>query len=138
MSHGHGHAAEGASEESIAAGYEVNDAKARPLVFATGAVFALIALAFVLIAGLLFVAGGSPSDASNRLQATAEQLPPEPRLEQNPNIDGDRIVTEAAQQLEGYGWVQQNNGRAHIPIERAEELLLQKGIAPFGSGQTGQ
>lgn len=135
MSHGHGHAAEGASEESIAAGYEVNDAKVRPLVFATVAVFALIALAFVLIAGLLFVTGDTPVDTSNRVNATAEQLPPEPRVEQNPNIDGDRIVGEAAERLETFGWVQQGAGRAHIPIKRAEELLIEKGIAPFGSGQ---
>lgn len=135
MSHGHGHAEEGASPESISAGYEVHDAKARPLVVATVAVFALIALAFVVIAGLLFVTGSQPSDTSNVLQENSAQLPPEPRLEQNPNLDGDRIVSEAAQQLEGYGWVAQRDGLAHIPIERSKELLLEKGIAPFGAGQ---
>lgn len=135
MSHGHGHAAEGASEESIAAGYEVNDAKARPLVIATVGVFALIALAFVLIAGMLFVAGGQPGDTSHLLQENPVQLPPEPRLEGNPNIDGDRIVREAAQQLESYGWVAQRDGRAHIPVERSMELLIERGVAPFGAGQ---
>lgn len=135
MSHGHGHAAEGASEESIAVGYEVGDAKARPLVIATVAVFALIALSFVLIAGMLFVAGGQPFDSANRLEATSVQLPPEPRLEQNPNVDGERIEREAAELLEGYGWVAQRDGRAHIPIERSMELLVERGVAPFGGGQ---
>jgi hypothetical protein len=136
MSHGHGHAAgEGASEESIASGYEVSDARARPLVVATVGVFVLLALAFVLIAGLLFVTGGNPGDSSHALQATSAQLPPEPRLEQNPNVDGDRIVREAVEQLEGYGWVAQRDGRAHIPIERSKELLLERGITPFGTGE---
>ena len=136
MSHGHGHAAgEGADPESIAAGYEVSDARARPLVIATAGVFILLALAFVLIAGLLFVSGGAPGDSSNALQATSVQVPPEPRVEQNPNIDGDRIVLEAARQLEGYGWVAQRDGRAHIPIERSKELLLERGITPFGTGE---
>lgn len=136
MSHGHGHSAgEGASEESIAAGYELKDTNPRPLVIATFGVFALLALSFVLIAGLLFVTGGNPGDSSNLVAATSVQLPPEPRLEQNPNIDGTRLVEEANARLEGYGWVQQRDGRAHIPVERSKELLLERGINPFGTGQ---
>lgn len=133
MSHGHGHAAgEGASKESIAAGYELNDTRARPLIISTIGVFALLALSFALIAGLLFVAGVNPGDTSNTVQVTSVQLPPEPRIEQNPNIDSDRIVSEAAERLESYGWVQQRDERAYIPIERSKELLLEKGVAPFG------
>lgn len=134
MSHGHGHAAgEGASEESVAAGYEVADARQRPLVLATIGVFALIALSFVFIAGMLLVVGGQPGDASNNLADTSVQLPPEPRLEQNPQIDGDRIVSEAVERLEGYGWVQQRDGIAHVPVERSMELLVEQGINPFGT-----
>lgn len=136
MSHGHGHGTgEGASEESIAAGYELKDTNPRPLIFATAGVFALLALSFVLIAGLLFVTGGNPTDTSNLVEETSVQLPPEPRLEQNPNIDGDRIVLESARQLEGYGWVQQRDGRARIPIERSMELLVERGVNPFGTGE---
>lgn len=136
MSHGHGHAAaEGASDESIAAGYELNDTNPRPLVISTVVVFALLAFTFVLVAGMLFVVGQPVGDASHSLQPTSSQLPPEPRLEQNPAADGTRIVTEATERLETYGWVQQQDGIAHIPIERSMELLLEKGATPFGSGQ---
>jgi hypothetical protein len=134
MSHGHGHAAgEGASEQSVAAGYELNDAKARPLVLSTIAVFVLLALSFALVAGLLLVAGANVSDASNLVQATSVQVPPEPRVEQNPNVDGDRIVGEATERLESYGWVQRRDERAFIPIERSKELLLEQGVNPFGT-----
>ena len=133
MSHGHGHAAgEGASKESVAAGYEVADAKRRPLVLAVIGVFVLIALSFVVTAGLLFVASGQVGDSSNALSATSVQLPPAPRLEQNPELDGTRIVSEATERLEGYGWVQQRDGIAHIPIERSIELLVERGVNPFG------
>lgn len=138
MSHGHGsgHAAgEGASEESIAAGYELADSRARPLVIAAIGVFVLLALSFVFIAGLMFLAGGNPGDSGNTLADTSVQLPPEPRLEQNPERDGTRIVAEATERVEGYGWVQQRDGIAHIPIERSMELLLEKGIRPFETGQ---
>jgi hypothetical protein len=139
MSHGYGHAAgEGASEESIAAGYELNDTRARPLIYSTIGVFVLLILSFALIAGLLFVTGANPADTSNLVQATSVQLPPEPRVEQNPNVDGDRIVGEAAERLETYGWVQQRDGRAHIPIERSMELLLEQGVNPFGQPEASQ
>jgi hypothetical protein len=133
MSHGHGHAAaEGASEESIAAGYELADSRARPLVIATIGVFVLIALSYVFIAGLLFVAGSPVGETSNTLAATSVQLPPEPRLEQNPLTDGDRLVNEATERVESFGWVQQRDGIAHIPIERSMELLVERGVNPFG------
>lgn len=133
MSHGHGHAAgEGASQESIDAGYELNDTRARPLVIATAAVFILLFVSFALIAGLLFLTGASPADLSNSVQETSVQLPPEPRIEQNPYADSERIVREANELLETYGWVQERDSRAHIPIERAKELLLEQGVAPFG------
>lgn len=133
MSHGHGHAAgEGASKESVAAGYEVADARRRPLVLAVIGVFVLIALSFVVTAGLLFVASGQVGDGSNALSATSVQLPPAPRLEQNPELDGTRIESEATERLEGYGWVQQRDGIAHIPIERSIELLVERGVNPFG------
>lgn len=136
MSHGHGHAAgEGAAPESVAAGYELKDAQARPLVISTIAVFVLLGLSFALVAGLVLIAGGTPEDTTHTLADQPVQLPPEPRLEQNPNVDGDRIVSEAVEQLEGYGWVQQRDGIAHIPIERSLELLVEKGISPFGAGQ---
>jgi hypothetical protein len=134
MSHGHGHAAgEGASEESIRAGYELADSRARPLVLATVGVFVLIALSFIFIAGLMFVAGGNPGDSGNTLSATSVQLPPEPRIEQNAEADGDRLTAEAIERVETYGWVQQRDGIAHIPIERSMELLVEQGIAPFGA-----
>lgn len=139
MSHGHGHAAgEGASQESVRAGYELGDARARPLVLATAGVFVLLLLSFALIAGLLFIAGASPIDVSNRVEETSVQAPPEPRIEQNPYIDGERLLEEATMQLETYGWVQKRDSRAHIPIERAKELLVQQGINPFGQPEQSQ
>lgn len=140
MSHGHGHghaAGEGASEQSVAAGYELADTRVRPLIITTVAIFIVIFLAFVLMAGLLFIAGNAPTDTSNAMNPTdiAIQLPPEPRLEQNPEIDGNRLIAEATAQLEGYGWVAQRDGIAHIPIERSMELLLEQGVNPFGEGQ---
>lgn len=133
--HGHGHGGEGASPESVKAGYELGDVRGRPLIIGTIAIFALIFFSYAVMAGLVFISGGNLSDTSYVLEETPQQLPPEPRIEGNPNVDGDRIVREAVEQLEGYGWVDQRRGTAHIPIERAMELLVEKGIDPFAEGQ---
>ncbi|HMQ35872.1 MAG TPA: cytochrome c, partial [Chloroflexaceae bacterium] len=100
-----------------------------------------LALAFIAMAGLVFVTGVRIGATGHTLSPTGEaqaQLPPEPRLEQNPNVDGERIIAAAVAQLEGYGWVDQGQGSAHIPIERAKELLLERGVAnAFAGGQAG-
>ncbi|WP_298815820.1 hypothetical protein [Chloroflexus sp.] len=130
MSHAHAHS-EGPSAESLALNHEVSDARSQPVVWGVVIVFGVLILAFVLMGVVLALTAGSITDTSNTLsndEVTQLQLPPAPRLEQNPRVDGDRIITEATERLESYGWVNERAGRAHIPIERAMELLLEHGL----------
>ncbi len=130
MSHAHAHS-EGPSAESLALNHEVSDARSQPVIWGFVIVFGVLLLAIVLMGGVLVVAAGSISDASNTLsnsEFSQLQLPPAPRLEQNPRVDGDRIITEATERLESYGWVNERAGKAHIPIERAMELILEHGL----------
>jgi hypothetical protein len=59
---------------------------------------------------------------------TAGQIPPEPRLQTTPWEDLKQFVGSEQDYLNSYGWVDQGTGQVHIPIERAKELLLQRGI----------
>lgn len=130
MSHAHVHS-EGPSAESLALNHEVSDARTQPVVWGVVMVAGVMVLAFVLAMVLLVVWVGPVTDQSNTLsndEVTQLQLPPAPRLEQNPRVDGDRIIAEATERLESYGWVNERAGRAHIPIERAMELLLEHGL----------
>lgn len=130
-SHGHGHAQPGADPESIAIGHELKDAKIQPLVTLTIALGGLIVVSFIAMAALMFVAGVTVNQTGNTLsddEVTQLQVPPAPRLEQNPRLDTDAIVEEANARLEHFGWVDEQAGTAHIPIERAMELLVERGI----------
>lgn len=130
-SHGHGHGAPGADPASVAVGHELRDANPGPLVFSALGIFALLAVAFIAMAVLMTVSGLSLTQTGNALPtdvAAQLQVPPAPRLEQNPLLDGARIVEQASQRLESYGWVDQQAGTAHIPIERAKQLLLERGL----------
>jgi hypothetical protein len=53
---------------------------------------------------------------------------PLPRLETNElgQLDDQRLEEETI--LHTYGWVDQKGGIAHIPIERAMELIAQRGL----------
>ncbi|MGQ9526536.1 hypothetical protein [Chloroflexus sp.] len=130
MSHAHAQS-EGPSADSLALNHEVSDARSQPIVWGLVMVSIVLLLAFGVMAGLLAITAGSLTDTSNTLsnsEMSQMQLPPAPRLEQNPRVDGDRIVTEATERLESYGWVNERVGRAHIPIERAMELILEHGL----------
>ena len=62
-------------------------------------------------------------------------LPPDPRLQVEPNKDLDRLRAEQEKQLDSYGWVDRNPGVVHIPIERAMGLVAERGL-PARAGAT--
>ena len=53
---------------------------------------------------------------------------PQPQLQPNPVEDVARMRAREAEQLHKYGWVNKQAGVAHIPIERAMELVVQRGL----------
>jgi hypothetical protein len=53
---------------------------------------------------------------------------PEPRLQETPWTDLTKFRTEQHHYLHSYGWVDEKLGVARIPIAKAKELLLQRGL----------
>ena len=58
----------------------------------------------------------------------AETIFPEPRLQVDYYGDLSKMREQWNEQVNGYGWVDKNNGVVHIPIERAMQLTLQRGL----------
>lgn len=56
------------------------------------------------------------------------QLPPPPHLQPQPATDLKRYCEIEQQELTTYGWVDQQNGVVRIPVDRAMEMVLQKGL----------
>lgn len=132
MAH-HGHEpVPGAAAESVSAGYELADIPSlRPIwIFVIG-IFGLLIFAYLVGVVLVTIPGTQVRDTSQTVDVNSPQAPPGPRIEADPNVDGERIVREATERLESYGWVNQRQGIAHVPIERAMELLLDQGVRPF-------
>jgi hypothetical protein len=130
-SHDHGHGEPGADPESVAVGHELKDANISPLVLSAVGLAILLAVSFIFIAILMNLAGISVQQTGNTLPdnpISQLQVPPQPRLEQNPLLDSTKIVDDATKQIESYGWTDKQTGKAHIPVGRAMELVLERGV----------
>jgi hypothetical protein len=53
---------------------------------------------------------------------------PSPRLETNERLEINNFRLQEEQRLNSYGWVDQQAGVVHIPIERAMELIARQGL----------
>ena len=60
-------------------------------------------------------------------------VPPEPRLQTTAPLDLKLYRADQEKILEGYGWVDSHAGIVRIPVDRAMDLLLQKGYPVRGS-----
>jgi hypothetical protein len=57
-----------------------------------------------------------------------QRLPPEPRLQVNPRGDLRALRDEEDALLRGYSWVDKSAGVVRIPIDRAMQLTLDRGL----------
>lgn len=69
---------------------------------------------------------GAP--ASPLVSATQRELPASPRLQAHPRNDLENYCASQEQEVSTYGWVDQQSGIVRIPIERAMDMTLQRGL----------
>jgi hypothetical protein len=82
------------------------------------------------------VADRPPAPAS--YFADERQIPAAPDLEINGREDFLNTYAKQQQELETYAWQDRKAGIVRIPIERAMDLLLEKGLPVVPTGTEGQ
>jgi hypothetical protein len=70
-----------------------------------------------------------PEDTRHVPRGYPQTAFPEPRLEDDERNQLDGILTEEQDRLYTYGWIDQKAGTLHIPIDRAMDLLVQRGLS---------
>ena len=111
-------------------GYEDSPVNARRLfAFAAG----VVALVVVGVAGSavvfhFFVSHQSLGPPASPF-ANERTLPPSPRLQTNAPADLAHYRAEQEKILQSYGWVDPPAGVVRIPIDRAMDLVLQRGFS---------
>jgi hypothetical protein len=118
------------SDLGNAAGHEANEIKVRGIL--------LFALAIVLLGVVIHAALGPVVDSYKKQVArdraarpplfTVDVQPPAPHLQGNPALELARLKQQELRQLTSYGWLERERGIAHIPIERAMDILLRSGL----------
>ena len=72
--------------------------------------------------------GGAPPTRVGQEAMDARQLPPEPRLEETPAADLKEMRDAEDKLLKTYRWVDQDSGIVGLPIDRAMDLVAQRGL----------
>ena len=91
-------------------------------------------LTFVGIRALFHVLDRSGA-ATPHPMAEERVLPPEPRLQVDEPATWQGQLALERSALEGYAWVDQQAGVVRIPVERAMELLAERGLPARASAK---
>lgn len=113
-------------------GHETRDVDIRRVSILAGVLVLVIAAAMGLMV-LMFDRlaareAGHQAPPSTLVEPPALRLPPEPRLQEDPVADLARMMAEEQAALDGYGWVDRERGVARIPVRRAMDILVQRGL----------
>lgn len=114
-------------------GYERRDANPSMLFLIGGGLIVLILVFMFALLGVLKVfEKDRPTTGEPPPPATAEAnvVPPEPRLQTNPEADYARLLVEEDSLLQTYGWVDKAMGLARIPIDTAITIVAAREL-PF-------
>jgi hypothetical protein len=119
-------------DQAIALGHEPRDLPPRgilafgiALLIVMGLVLVVATATNILLLGHL---PSAPIPPANLQNAPIPTLPPAPVLEAEPGQQLQQLRSEEDKLLHSYGWVDQKAGIVHIPIDRAMDILAQRGL----------
>lgn len=119
---------------SEARGYELRDVNFRPVILAAlglTVVVVLVVLGMWVLYGSLAAREARRTPPANPLAAeNARELPPFPRLQTEPIDDLHRLREAEDRILTTYDWADKKKRVVRIPIKRAMDLLVARGIQP--------
>jgi len=123
-------------KKSTTAGHETTDVNARGVAWSAVALVIIIAAIFFALRCLYSVFTDQHPSTAIASQNGAPS--PEPRLQVDEVRDLGRLHEHEDSILNSYGWVDQKAGIVRIPIERAMDIVAQRGLPapPPGPGKT--
>ena len=133
--HKHGRGTENGQSGSTA--YETRDIKVRPLAAFVAGLTVVGIFVYLVVFLLLRLFGGeaaredaqlAPSSMAKPAAVGEERLPPEPRIQANPEADMAALRLQEDAILTTYGWVDRAAGVARIPIDVAMKQVIEEGL----------
>ena len=119
------------------AGYEQRDANVKALLqFA----FWMAVVLAVTMVGMKYTFDYFKKDiplgptASPMVKETDRMLPPSPRLQVQPHVELQDYCAAQQRDVNTYGWVNQQSGVVRLPVDRAMDLALARGLPARSAG----
>ena len=111
-------------------GYEKSDASPRALLYFAFAMAAILAAVFLFLIWLFkhYEKTENPGSFVEAPFAASEPVPPPPRVQADPAADMQSYLQSQQNLLNTYGWIDRQSGVVRMPIDRAMELLLERGL----------
>ncbi|MCZ2149045.1 MAG: hypothetical protein LC126_14880 [Bryobacterales bacterium] len=106
---------------------EATDANIPLVAWSTMAILLTLAVC-IIISGLMFRYEESAMPKPKGIFSNQRHLPPAPRLQVFPAKDLAAFQAQQLNRAESYGWVDKQGGTAHVPVEKAMEMLLKSGL----------
>ena len=113
--------------------FEPTDLSLRPTII-TGVAIVAFTIAVALLMHFIYrpllrerESAGAESQAAAQV---LKQLPPEPRLQPSPPLDFEGYRAAQLGQLNHYGWIDRDKSIVGLPIQRAMQLIVERGIPP--------
>ena len=131
----HKHGADEEHPESTA--YETRDIRVRPLAAFVAGLTVVGVFVYLVVFVLVRLFSGqaanedaqlAPSSMSKPAAAGEERLPPEPRIQANPEADMAALRLQEDAILTTFGWVDRAAGVARIPIDVAMKQVVEEGL----------
>ena len=79
-----------------------------------------------------------PTDSRRVAPGYPQSAFPNPKLEEDERGQLNEIRMNEEKTLYSYGWIDEKAGTVHIPIERAMDLLVQRGLPVRSQGAAGE
>lgn len=120
----------------IERGYETQDNSFRYLLWA-GIGVAVFLVFGHLVAGLVFLTSSRQTALRDPAPLPAIDLPrlsPGPMLQANPPGDLKQMQKAELDALDSYGWTDRNAGIVRIPVSRAMDVILERGLPTRAAG----
>ena len=133
--HKHGRGTENGQSGSTA--YETRDIRVRPLAAFVAGLTVVGVFVYLVVFVLLRLfssqaanedAQVAPASMAKPAAAGEERLPPEPRIQANPEADMAALRLQEDAILTTYGWVDRAAGVARIPIDVAMKQVIEEGL----------
>jgi hypothetical protein len=119
--------------------HERKDADVIGLFMIVGLLLLILGICFLVCWGILHLFNRE-RDAQDRRPHSpgAAQVAafPQPRLLVHPGSERAKVQAAERTQLETYGWVDRPAGVVRVPIERAMQLVVERGLPEVGVGET--